>query len=284
MTKIKARKLTFKWAIGCIVLSIAMLWLVPFISMLLSSFKADYETNSISMNESFWKLPIRWRTENYSQAINKINFSTTFLNSLIITICSNIVIILFSSMAAWQLLRMKKWYSKVIFYSLLVTMIIPFQAIMIPLIQNSRKMHLINIPGLILVYGGFGMAQSTFMMHGFLKAVPSSLEEVAKIEGYGPIRVYFRIILPLLKPIIITVILLNTMWIWNDFLLPRLWNLENSSVSTMPVMLNVRFSGSFNTRLNLMMAGITIMIIPAIVFFILLQKRIIGGVTRGSIK
>ena len=137
------------------------------------------------------------------------------------------------------------------------------------------------------MYTGFGMGISIFMMHGFLKGVPVSLEEAAKVEGYGPFRVYWKIVLPLLKPIIITIILLNTMWIWNDFLLPNLVKLQSENpdaLTTLPVNMMHGLVGTYGVKINSLMAGLTMMIIPATVFFVFMQKQIIAGITNGAVK
>ena len=280
--KLFTRKQANRLFIMFLIVSLAVVWIMPFLIMVFASLKTKAEV--ILAEEPIYFPPRNLEFENYKEALDALEIGKSLLNSILITVFSNLSIIFFSSLAAWQLLRMKKWYSRIIFFTLLITMIVPFQAIMIPLISNMRNFNLTNMFGLVVMYSGFGIAQSTFMMYGFLRAIPTSLEEVAKIEGYNPIRVYFKIILPLLKPIIITIILLNTMWIWNDFLLPSLVYLENDSVLTLPVALNRNLVSDFNVQINYLMAGLTILIIPAIVFFILMQRRIIGGVTRGAIK
>ncbi len=276
-----SRKVAGKYTMIVFIGIVAILWLIPFLLMLNTSFKDNLELYT----SKFGDIVNKPTDTSYKNAVDAIGFPTSLIISIVVTLLSNITIIFFSSLAAWQLARSKTWYSKAIFYTILVTMIVPFQAIMIPLMNVMGNIHLANIPGLIVMYTGFGMGISIFMMHGFLKGVPAALEEAAKVEGYNPIRVYFKVILPILKPIIVTVVLLNTMWIWNDFLLPYLVHIQNpESPTTMPVKLNIGLIGTYGTQINSLMAGLTIMIIPAVAFFVIMQKQIISGITNGAVK
>lgn len=276
-----SKKSVLKITLITFVAILSILWLFPFLLMLNQSFKTNMEIYQTKVYD-FVKKPT---FDNYSKASQSMQFWKTIWISLIVTISSNLTIIFFSSIAAWQLVRSKTWYSKTIFYIILITMIVPFQAIMIPLMNVMGSMNLANIPGLIFMYTGFGMGVSVFMMHGFLKGVPYSLEEAAKVEGYNPFRVYWKIVLPLLKPIIITIIVLNTMWIWNDFLLPYLVSIQNpDNPTTLPVKLNTSLIGTYGAQINALMAGLTILVIPAVIFFITMQKQIVAGITNGAVK
>lgn len=276
-----SKKSVLKITLITFVAILSILWLFPFLLMLNQSFKTNMEIYQTKVYD-FVKKPT---FDNYSKASQSMQFWKTIWISLIVTILSNLTIIFFSSIAAWQLVRSKTWYSKTIFYIILITMIVPFQAIMIPLMNVMGSMNLANIPGLIFMYTGFGMGVSVFMMHGFLKGVPYSLEEAAKVEGYNPFRVYWKIVLPLLKPIIITIIVLNTMWIWNDFLLPYLVSIQNpDNPTTLPVKLNTSLIGTYGAQINALMAGLTILVIPAVIFFITMQKQIVAGITNGAVK
>ncbi|MDQ0513840.1 raffinose/stachyose/melibiose transport system permease protein [Mycoplasmoides fastidiosum] len=260
---------------------IALVWLFPFFLMVNTSFK---DISQLVLND-IWAFPKPYETESWNQAFKALDFVQSFFTSLLVTIFSNFFIVLFSSLAAWQISRSKKWYAKFLFYLLLIVMIVPFQAIMLPLISVMAKMSFINLPGLIFMYTGFGMSLSIFMMTGFLKSVPISLEEVARVEGYNPIRVYFKIILPLLRPIITTIVILNTMWIWNDFLLPYLVYQQNQNgFTTTVVKLYDGLVGTYGTDYTALMAGLTILIIPITIFFIFVQKNIISGITNGAVK
>ncbi|WP_240532063.1 carbohydrate ABC transporter permease [[Mesomycoplasma] collis] len=237
------------------------------------------------VRKSIFAFPDSYNGSNYQRAFSALRFSESFFISIFITIVSNLTIIFFSSICAWQLARSKKLISKIIFYCFLITIIVPFQAIMLPLISVMGRIYFLNIFGLIFMYTGFGLSMSIFMMHGFLSNIPLSLEEVAKIEGYNPFKVYFKIIIPLLRPIIATILIINTIWIWNDFLLPFLVYLSNSKQPTTTIVrLREGLIGTFQTDFTAIMAGLTILVVPIIIFFIIMQKHIISGITNGSIK
>ncbi|UVD81902.1 carbohydrate ABC transporter permease [Mycoplasma iguanae] len=263
--------------------AIAVIWIFPFFLMINSSLKST----SDFIFENVLKLAKigQGASQNYSNAYVALNFWESFWITLLITVLANFFIILFSSLAAWQLARNKKWYSKIIFYLFLIVMIVPFQAIMLPLVSIMGKLHFMNIPGLIFMYTGFGMSLSIFMMHGFLNTIPVSLEEASKVEGYNPLRIYFKVIIPLLKPIITTIVILNTMWIWNDFLLPYLIYQNNPNMPTTTVVkLFTSLVGTYGTDFKSLMAGLTILIIPVVIFFIFAQRNIVAGLTKGAIK
>ncbi|VEU59580.1 carbohydrate ABC transporter permease [Mesomycoplasma neurolyticum] len=260
---------------------VSVFWVLPYFLMINTSFKTEKD---LQINGLFL-LPQKYITKNYDRAIKVLHFSESFFVSVLISVVSNISIIFFSSLTAWQLARSKTLISKIIFYLFLITMIVPFQAIMLPLMRVMKVMNMQNIFGLMFMYTGFGVSISIFMMHGFLSNIPLSLEEVAKVEGYNPLKVYFLIILPLLKPIITTILILNTLWIWNDFLLPLLVYQNNiSQPTTVTVRLYTGLFGSEDNDTLGMAAGLTLLIIPIIIFFIIMQKNIISGITNGSIK
>ncbi|VEU59282.1 carbohydrate ABC transporter permease [Mesomycoplasma neurolyticum] len=276
-SKTKALKLTLFF--GLFIL--ATVWIFPYFLMTNTSFKSL----SKLVTKNIFSLPTPYETANYTRAFTALRFSESFIVSILVTIISNITIIFISSICAWQLARNKSIISKIIFYCFLITMIVPFQAIMLPLISVMGRMRFLNLFGLIFMYTGFGLSMSIFMMHGFLSNIPLSLEEVAKVEGYNPFKVYFKIILPLLKPIIATILIINTIWIWNDFLLPFLVYLSNNKQPTTTVVrLKEGLVGSYGTDFTAIMAGLTILVIPIIAFFIIMQKHIISGITNGAIK
>ncbi|MGY6172369.1 carbohydrate ABC transporter permease [Candidatus Mycoplasma pogonae] len=280
-TKKDAFKFSLKFSSFLLILIIAVAWLLPFAFMINTSFKDIRQI----ITESIFSSPNPYSVVTYQNAWRELDFANSFFTTLLITVASNFFIVFFSSLAAWQLARMNKWYSKAIFYMFLIVMIVPFQALMLPLMVIVGKMSLLNIPGLIFMYTGFGMSFSIFIMHGFLSGIPLSLEEAAKVEGYGPLRIYFKIILPLLKPIITTVIILNTMAIWNDFLLPYLvYQANPNGWTTAVVNLYKGLFGTYGTDYTALMAGLTILIIPITVFFVFMQKNIVSGITNGAVK
>lgn len=220
---------------------------------------------------------------NYIEAFDKLNFARSFLNSLFITVTSTVVIVIFSSMAAWMLVRHKSKLSTFLFFTFAGAMLIPFQSVMLPLINTMGKLNLLNPGGLIFMYLGFGSSLSIILYHGFIKGIPIELEEAAILDGCNKFQVYWHIILPLLKPITVTVSILNVMWIWNDFLLPQLVIGGSSEWATIPLKMFF-FFGQFSKKWHLALAGLVIAMFPIIIFYFFAQKQIVKGITQGSIK
>lgn len=261
-----------------------ILYLSPFYLIVINSFKTRREIFSDTTS-----LPETFEATNYLQAIDKMDIGSAFFNSVIIIVCSVSLIIFFSSMAAWVLARDKTKKSKIIFYMFLAATVIPFQAVMLPLVKVMGKLNLdfINFNmlgtryGLIFMYIGFGSSLSIFLYHGFIKSIPKDIEEAAIIDGCSKFQVYTKIVFPLLKPITVTVAVLNGIWIWNDFLLPFLT--VNGKINTIPLAMNT-FFGAFSKQWELAMAGIVLSIIPMAILYFCVQKYIIKGITQGSVK
>lgn len=259
-------------------------YLTPFYLIAINSFKTRRE-----IFENTTAIPGTWQVSNYTQAAEKMNIGSSFFNSVIIIVCSVALIVLFSSMAAWALARDKSKKSKIIFYIFVGATVVPFQAVMLPLIKLMGKLHInaINFNmlgtryGLIFMYIGFGASMSIFLYHGFIKSIPQDIEDAAIIDGCSKFQVYRKIIFPLLKPITVTVTVLNGIWIWNDFLLPFLT--INGKINTIPLAMN-NFFGAFSKQWELAMAGIVLSIIPMIIFYFFVQKYVIKGITQGSVK
>lgn len=204
--------------------------------------------------------------DNYINAFEKLDYLKVFSNSLIITVLSNIVLIVFCSMAAYMLVRTKKRISNVIFMIFVAAMIIPFQSIMIPLIKTAGNFGLLNsIWGLVIMYLGFGSGMTIFLYHGFIKGIPVELEEAAIIDGCSRFGVFWRIVFPLLKPITVTIVILNSLWIWNDYLLPSLV-LQNPEYRTIPLA-TFFFFGQYTKQWDLALAALVLGIIPLLIFF-----------------
>jgi raffinose/stachyose/melibiose transport system permease protein len=257
---------------------LGLLFLVPFYYVFSNSLKpfAEILTNTSA-------LPKVLMFDNYVNAFEKLNFLTVFKNSLIITIGSNIVLVIFCSMAAYMLVRTKKKISNIIFMTFVAAMIIPFQSLMIPLIKTAGNLGLLNsIWGLVFMYLGFGSGMTIFLYHGFIKGIPLELEEAAIIDGCTRFGVFWRIVFPLLKPITVTIVILNSLWIWNDFLLPSLV-LQDPELRTIPLA-TFFFFGQYTKQWDLALAALVIGIIPLLIFFFTMQKHIIQGITSGSIK
>ncbi|MBM7555457.1 carbohydrate ABC transporter permease [Halanaerobacter jeridensis] len=255
----------------------AGLFLVPFYIMLINSFKTKKQLFLDTLG-----FPKTFDFNNYIVAWERLEFLKVFFNSLIITVGSLTIVIIFSSMAAWMLQRTKSKLSTFIFFVFVASMLIPFQAVMLPLVRIMGKLNLLNMPGLIFMYLGFQSSLSIFLYHGFVKGIPKALDEAAIIDGCNSFQIFWYIIFPLLKPITITVSVLNAVWIWNDYLLPSLV-INKEASHTIPLRIFF-FFGEYTKQWHLAMAGLTLAIIPVIIFYFFAQKHIIKGVTDGSVK
>lgn len=219
---------------------------------------------------------------NYTKGLVDTNFFEAFGYSLFITVFSVIVIIFFTSMTAWYITRIKNKWTKLIYYSFAFSMIVPFQMVMFTMSKMANILRLDNPIGIVLVYLGFGAGLSTFMLYGFAQSLPISIEEAAMIDGAGVIRMFFTIICPMMMPIMVTVAILNTMWIWNDYLLPKL--VIGSNYMTIPIAIQYLKGGYGSIDMGAMMAMLVLAIIPIIIFYAFSQKYIIEGVVAGAVK
>lgn len=258
---------------------LAIIFLAPFYLVLTNSFKTQQGIFFNVMRLPFGEF---FNPQNYIEAFKQLNYIRSFLNSLFITVFSTIIIIIFSSMAAWMLVRTKTKLSTFLFFLFTSAMLIPFQSVMLPLVNIMGRLGLLNPIGLIFMYLGFGSSLSIILYHGFVKNIPIELEEAATIDGCSPIQIFLYIIFPLLKPITVTVSILNVMWIWNDFLLPQLV-INKPQWHTIPLKM-FYFFGQYSRRWDLALAGLVISMIPIITFYFIVQKHIIKGITQGSIK
>jgi raffinose/stachyose/melibiose transport system permease protein len=270
----KTRKRYILEIIGIV---LALLWISPFYLMIVNAFKTKREifTNTL-------KLPEEFTFENFTQAFEELSFLQTFFNSVLVTVLSVAIILFFSALAAYALSRNGSKLSGFIFFIFVAAMLIPFQSVMIPLVSLFGKADMLNFYGLIFMYLGFGCSLSIFLYHGALKGISKSLDEAATIDGCNRLQVFWYIIFPLLKPISITVGILNVIWIWNDFLLPSLV-IGGDGTETIPLKL-FNFFGQYTKQWHLALAGLTISIIPVIIAYFFAQKQIIKGVSDGAIK
>jgi len=260
-------------------LALLAVYIYPFVLVIINSFK-----DRISVIRDPMALPTSIQFDNFVQAYNTMNFTTAFLNSLLITVSALVVQILFCSMLAYFLVRWKWKMNKVIFLVLVLSMMIPFQVVMLPfvVIYGSLLGVLDTRSTLIFAYLGFGTAQSTFLYHGFIKGIPTELEEAATVDGASKLRVFFQVVFPILKPITSTIAILNTLWIWNDFLLPSLV-LTSPGNRTIPLS-TFAFFGRFTADFGVAMAALLLAVLPIILFYLALQKHIIKGIADGAIK
>lgn len=266
------------FALEIIGIIFGLIFLIPFYFVLINSIKPFA---AILIDAAAW--PKEFMYSNYAEVWDVINFPRVFWNSLVITVISNIGLVVISSMAAWKMVRTPGKFSKILFILFVSAMVIPFQTVMIPLMKLGGTLGLTNsIPGLIIMYFGFGVPLSLFLYHGFIKTVPVEIEESAMIDGCSQFGVFWRIVFPLLKPINVTVIILNTLWIWNDYLLPLLV-LQDAELRTIPLAAS-SFFAQYTKQWDMGLAALVLAITPIIIFFLFLQKHIIKGIASGSIK
>ncbi|MBB3130277.1 raffinose/stachyose/melibiose transport system permease protein [Paenibacillus rhizosphaerae] len=261
-----------------IMVLVALLFLVPFYFLFVNSVKTfgDLLTNSAS-----WPKTFEWH--NYSRAWDLTNFPSALWNSLVITVISNVLLALFSAMASYRMVRHNSRFNRFLFMIFVAAMVIPFQSIMIPLVKVTSTLGLMNsIPGLIACYLGFGVPMTVFLFHGFVKSIPLEIEEAATVDGTNIYGTFFRIVVPLMKPMFVTVIILNTLWIWNDYLLPSLV-LQSPDLRTIPIA-TFAFFGQFTKQWDLALPALVLGILPVIVFFLAMQKYIVEGITQGAVK
>lgn len=259
-------------------LSIAFIY--PIILVLLNSFKSK-----LFISDQPFALP-NGKTfvglKNYAEGISKTGLIQAAGRSTFITVFSVLAIIILTSMCAWWITRTKSKFSSFLYYLFVFAMIVPFQMVMFTLSKVTDMLNLGNMYGIIFVYVGFGAGLSVFMFAGFVKSIPISLEEAAMIDGCNPIQIYFKIVFPILRPTVISVAILQTMWIWNDYLLPTL--VLDSEKPTIPMAVQYLRGGYGSIDMGAMMAMLVLAIIPIIVFYLSCQKYIIKGVTAGAVK
>jgi len=270
-------------------IALFLVFLFPFFIVLINSAKAPFEItqNPLSMPAEWKKLIGNvvsiWTSVN-------VRYSSSFLSSIIVTTLSLLFLNFLSAQAAWVLVRTKTRLSNAIFIVFVAAMVIPFQIVMFPLLTWFREIYdmtgiklLRSYSGIILAYIGFGVSQSIFMFHGFIKSIPLELEEAAIIDGCGRAEIFYRIIFPILKPIQATVLVLNGIWIWNDYLLPLLILGKGNAVMTIPLAVS-NFAGAYVKQWDLILTAILMAMIPIVIFFLIAQKSIIKGMVAGSIK
>jgi raffinose/stachyose/melibiose transport system permease protein len=257
---------------------ILILFVFPFFMLLINSFKENKAITSSPLS-----LPESFSFANYTNAFEKMNFISAFMNSVMITVLSVILISILAAMTAHYFVRNQTKMNQYIFFLMVAAMIIPFQAIMIPLVKIYGTIGLLNSKwALIYMYIGFGSPLAVFIYHGFVKSIPAELEEAALIDGCTRTQTFFRIVFPVLAPTTVTIAILNVLWIWNDFLLPSLV-LISPDERTLPLS-TFYFFGTYSVDYGPLMAGLMLTILPVLVVYLFAQKYIIQGVMQGSIK
>ncbi len=266
------------WVKYLLIYILLILFVTPFFLMVINSFKTTQQ-----FVDSPFSLPEHIDFTNYINAYVHMNFLNGFANSITITLISVALIILTASMAAYFLVRNNLKVNKAIFAVLVASMIVPFQAVMIPLVSIYGNMKLLNNKWmLIFMYLGFGQAFAVFIFHGFIKNIPLEMEEAVLIDGGNKLQSFFRIVFPLLLPVVVTVLILDVLWIWNDYLLPSLVLLSPLQ-RTLPLS-TYSFFQSYSVDYAPLMAGIVLTILPVLIAYVFCQKQIIKGVVQGAIK
>ena len=262
------------------VLSLA--WVYPVFMVLMNSLKQE---RSITTDSAF-QLPSSEtfaELENFKSAIDTQGFLSAFWYSLVITVTSVALILVFCSMCAWFITRVNSWVSKACYYLFVFSMVVPFQMLMFTLSSLADRLGFTSPYNISIIYLGFGAGLAVFMFAGFMKSIPIEIEEAAMIDGCGPIRTFFSVVFPILKPTMVSVGILETMWVWNDYLLPYLV-LDRKKYTTIPILIQY-FRGSYGrVEMGPMMASIVLTILPIIIVYILGQKHIIKGVAAGAVK
>ncbi|MBE0682477.1 MAG: carbohydrate ABC transporter permease [Anaerolineales bacterium] len=261
-------------------LVLALLYLAPLFLVLMNSFKGRFFISNTPF--AFPDAQTFVGLKNYVTGLVKTGFIPAFGYSLFITVFSVGTIVFFTSMTAWVITRVKSTLSSSIYYLLIFSMIVPFQMVMFTMSKMANLLHLDNPIGIIAIYLGFGAGLSVFIFSGFIKSIPLEIEEAATIDGCNPIQTFFLIVFPILRPIYITVAILNTMWIWNDYLLPYL--LIGTNYRTIPIAVQYLLGGYGSIDMGAMMAMLVLAIIPIVIFYLLCQKYIIEGVVAGAVK
>ena len=278
------KKRTLRDNILSVILGILCIaWVYPIFMILFNSLKKE---TSISTGSAF-QLP---NSESFAGLANYVNALTSkgFLSalwySLVITISSVVLILICCSMCAWFITRVNSKVSKALYYLFVFSMVVPFQMLMFTLSATADRLHLSSPYTICIIYLGFGAGLAVFMFCGFMKSIPITIEEAAMIDGCNPIQTFFLVVLPILKPTLISVGILETMWLWNDYLLPYLVLDRTKGYMTIPILIQY-FRGSFGkVEMGPMMASIMMNIIPIIIVYLLCQKHIIKGVAAGAVK
>lgn len=269
-------------AVYAVLFVLAVLFLSPVFIVLMNSFKGNFyisdEPFSLPTGEKFAGI------SNFIKGFTQSDFLMAFVNSALITVLSVVGIVILTSMAAWYIVRVRNRFTKLLYYLFTFSMIVPFQMVMYTMTFLAFELNLNSIPGIVFIYLGFGSGLSVFMFSGFIKSIPTEIEEAAVIDGCSPVRTFFMIVFPILRPTAITVAILNAMWVWNDYLLPYLV-LGSGENRTLPVAVQMALTGGYgNKDMGALMAMLVLSIVPIIVFYLFCQKYIIRGVVAGAVK
>lgn len=262
---------------------LAVIYIMPLLIVLMNSFKENTSVKTATFSWPTSETFVEWANYIKGMTFGNYPFMKSVLYSLVITILSTALILVCTSMVAWYIARVNSLFCKIIYYLFVFSMVVPFQMVMFTLSKTADTLQL-NTPWTIpVIYLGYGAGMAVFMFTGFIKSLPLEIEEAAAIDGCGPIRTFFRVVVPMLTPTMISIAILEIMWIWNDYLLPYLV-LDRTEYMTIPIHIQY-LQGSYGAvDLGAIMALITLSIIPIVVFYITCQKYIIKGVAAGAVK
>ena len=278
MTTRKTKQRAANAALTIFLLTVSIIVLSPLLLALLNSFKTLSE-----ITYDVAALPETWQTANYERAWNSLNFPRALFTSLLVTVLSNAGVVLISSMAAYRIVRHPTRSNRALYKIFLAEMILPFQVVMIPLTIVIKKMGLIDsIAGVVFAYLGMGVAMGVFTYCGFIKTVPRDIEEAARIDGCTELGTFFHVVFPLLRPTTYTLIVINTFWFWNDFLLPKLI-LSSEQLRTIPIAIH-SLMGQYIMQWDLALPALMMAILPALIAFLAMQQNIVAGLTAGAVK
>lgn len=256
----------------------AVFWLFPLWMALFNSFKTNGE---LLTNVMSW--PKQFHFDNYGRTIEKMHYLRSLGNTVFLSVCSVLMMILFSALAGWRLCRTKTRLSSFLFGLFVFSMLIPFSSIMIPLYKVVLALKIKNsLLGLSFVYAGMGVSMAVFLYNGFVKGIPMELEEAAAMDGSGRIQTFFKIVLPMLKPITATITITNVLWVWNDFLLPLIV-VSNNKKYTLLLSTNTLF-GQYSSDWTAILSALILAAVPVIIFYAVFQKQILKGITDGAVK
>ena len=259
---------------------LAVIFIAPVFIILMNSFKTKFSISQTPFmlfdKTTFVGL------ENYTTGLANTGFITAFFMSLFITVFSVFAIVLFTSMTAWYIVREKTKFTKFLYTLFVFSMIVPFQMVMFTMSKTANILRLDNPLGIVFIYLGFGAGLAVFIFSGFVKSIPFGIEEAATIDGCTPPQTFFKIVFPMMKPTLITVAILNTMWIWNDYLLPAL--VIGSDYKTIPIAIQYLKGGYGSIDMGALMAMLVLAVLPVIIFYLFCQKYIIKGVAAGALK
>ncbi len=278
----KQKTVLRKTLIYILLILLTALFLAPIAIILLNSVKGNFYISSAPFSPPDSETFVGF--ENFIKGFNQSDFMRSFANSAFITVFSVVGIVIMTSMTAWYIVRIKNRLTKIMYYLFVFSMIVPFQMVMYTMTYYAFELNLNNLIGIVFIYLGFGAGLSVFMFSGFIKSIPTEIEEAATIDGCGPIKTFFLVVFPILKPTAITVAILNAMWIWNDYLLPYLV-LGSGENKTLPVAVQMALTGGYgNKDMGALMAMLVLAILPIIIFYLFCQKYIIRGVVAGAVK